>query len=288
VIEDGKPVLVFANEVPENIKFEYGEKVAIWDVHNLLWLFQEYEDIKSEFIALLDYSVNDIEPSPPIPDLFQKALNKVLTVPEAPASGMKPEAPEALKANNIGAASEGKRKPLNWEERLRHIEPGREQFQKYEEFCIDILKYALGSYLTLWESQEQTDGGMHRFDLCCKIKNGVHHDFFDSIKYYFNTKYIVFEFKNYIGKITQKEIYTTEKYLYGTALRKVAIIISRKGNDENALRAVKGSLREDGKLILCLSDQDLLKMANLKTSVEKEPADCLGEMLDTLLIHLEK
>ncbi len=68
----------------------------------------------------------------------------------------------------------------------------------------------------------------------------------------------------------------------------MAIIISRKGYDDNALRAAKGSLRESGKLILCLTDQDLLKMADIKTCGEEEPADSLSEMLDALLIHLEK
>ena len=48
------------------------------------------------------------------------------------------------------------------------------------------------------------------------------------------------------------------------------------------------SLRENGKLILCLSDLDLLKMADIKAQGEKEPADFLSEMLDRLLIHLEK
>jgi len=41
-------------------------------------------------------------------------------------------------------------------------------------------------------------------------------------------------------------------------------------------------------LILCLSDLDLLKMADIKAQGEKEPADFLSEMLDRLLIHLEK
>jgi len=291
LLERGKPILVFANEVPKYIKDQCWEQfqVSIWDVQNLLWQFQKFEDLKNEFIALLDYSVNDIVPLPPNTDVFQESLNKASMISQAPDSGMHQEAtPEAVLKAGTGMDSEVKRKPLDWEERLRHIEPGQEQFQEYEKFCVDILKFTLGSYLTLWESQEQTDSGLHRFDLCCKIKNGVHQDFFDSIKHYFNTKYIVFEFKNHTDKISQKEIYTTEKYLYGTALRKVAIIISRKGYDDNALRAAKGSLRESGKLILCLTDQDLLKMADIKTCGEEEPADSLGEMLDALLIHLEK
>ena len=65
--------------------------------------------------------------------------------------------------------------------------------------------------------QKTTEENLYRFDMCCKIKNGVTQDFFDTICKYFSTKYIVFEFKNYEKPITQREIYTTEKYLYEKA-----------------------------------------------------------------------
>jgi len=93
--------------------------------------------------------------------------------------------------------------------------------------------------------------------------------------------------KNHSEKISQKEIYTTEKYLYEKALQRVAIIISGKGADENALAAVRGSLRESGKLILCLSDRDILEMIEIKERNEQPTEAFLSAMLDDLLIHLE-
>ena len=150
------------------------------------------------------------------------------------------------------------------------------------------MKNVLGEYLGLWVVQERSNNGLYRFDLCCKIKNGVNQDFFVTIQNQFNTKYIVFEFKNYEDKITQKEIYTTEKYLYAKALRSVAIIVSRKGADENALAAAKGCLRESGKLILCLLDEDLKELLRIKEKDEQPTAEFFEAMLDDLLIHLEK
>lgn len=288
--KSGRPVLVFANEVSSQIKLNYLEKhhILIWDVQNLLWLFQEFEDIKSEFIALLDYSVSDIEPVPPDPNVFQEVQSRDLNFSQESSSETVPEVEAEIPTKTETEANfREKQRVLAWEEKLQGIKPGQEQFQEYEQACIDILKYTLGSYLTLWEQQASTDEGLHRFDLCCKIKNGVQHGFFHTITHFFYSKYIVFEFKNHADKITQKEIYTTEKYLYGTALRKVAIIISRQGYDDNALRAVKGSLRESGKLIMCLADRDLLKMADSKTHGD-EPADFLDELLDSILVHLEK
>lgn len=264
---DGTWVLAVANKVSPGLRARLAEEygVHVWDVANLLWLFEGHEEIKKEFIALLDYTVEGIEPEPPYPNLLRNE----------PAAAPKPEETEP---------------ELSWKERLDKVVPGKDQAPAYETLCVQFLKSVLNTYLTLWKMQERSNDGLYRFDLCCKIKMGADEnvEFFDTIQRYFNTKYIVFEFKNYSEAITQKEIYTTEKYLYEKALRKVAVIISRKGMDKHAEQAVRGCLRETGKLILCLSDDDLLKMNALEECGEGDPVDVLGEKLDALLIDLEK
>lgn len=245
---------VISKEIKENCFETYG--IYIWDVKNLLWLFEEYSDIKNEFISLLTYSIDDLQLEIPEPQLFkEKQIEK---------------------------------KERTWEERLKDIQPGKEFFKEYEKICTEILKNVLGEYLGLWAVQEHSNDGLYCFDLCCKIKNGVNQDFFNTIQNYFNTKYIVFEFKNYKERITQREIYTTEKYLYKKALRSVAIIVSREGASRNALSAAKGCLRENGKLILCLSDKDLNELIRIKEKDEQPTAEFFEAMLDDILIHLEK
>lgn len=252
-------ILVVGNIVSKEIIEKYFEKykIHIWTLSNILWLFEEYPDIKNEFISLLTYSVDDLKLEKPCHSLFQEQRN----------------------IKNEGT----------WKSKLLAIKPGKgERSKEYEDICIEILKNVLGEYLGLWKVQESSNNGLYRFDLCCKIKNGVNQDFFDTIKNYFNTKYIVFEFKNYEKEISQKEIYTTEKYLYEKALRRVAIIISRKGASKNALSAARGCLRENGKLIMCLSDQDLIELINIKEKEEQPTAEFFEVMLDDLLIQLEK
>ena len=56
--------------------------------------------------------------------------------------------------------------------------------------------------------------------------------------------------------------------MYKKALRSVAIIVSREGASRNALLAAKGCLRENGKLILCLSDKDLNELIHIKEKGE--------------------
>ena len=149
------------------------------------------------------------------------------------------------------------------------------------------IKYIFSDDLELFEELKKSNGGLYRFDLCGKIKHGESNEFFDTIKSFFNTKYIIFEFKNYSRKITQKEIYTTEKYLYEKALRKVAVIVSRKGADTNAHKAIRGCLRESGKLIICLSDEDINKLIDIKNS-SGIPGSELEGILDDMLMDLEK
>lgn len=257
-------ICVVANLVSDETKRKYEEAKLgyVWDIRNVLWLFEDYPELKNELISILNYSVENIEPERPEPFIFEESSQMENTDPESVAD--------------------------SYIAQLKVLETGSAAFKKYEELCVSILKYILGEYLTLWEQQKTTEEDLYRFDMCCKIKNGVTQDFFDTICKYFSTKYIVFEFKNYEKPITQREIYTTEKYLYEKALRKVAIIIYRKGADKHAKMAARGSLRESGKLIICLSDEDLKAMLQIKKEGEKTTGGYLEDILDDMLMRLEK
>lgn len=258
-------ICVVANLVSDETKRKYEEAKMgyVWDIRNVLWLFEEYPELKNELISILNYSVETIEPKRPEPFIFEEESSQTETTE-----------PESVADSYI--------------RQLDALGTGRESFLKYEKLCVSILKYILGEYLALWEQQKTTEEDLYRFDMCCKIKNGVTQDFFDTICKYFSTKYIVFEFKNYEKLITQREIYTTEKYLYEKALRKVAIIISRNGADKHAEMAARGSLRESGKLIICLSDEDMKAMLQIKKEGERTTGEYLENILDDMLMRLEK
>ena len=57
--------------------------------------------------------------------------------------------------------------------------------------------------------------------------------------------------------------------------------------DENAQKASRGSLRELGKLIIGLSDEDVNKLIDMKDN-DEDPSDYLQVLLDNMLIDLEK
>lgn len=257
------PVIVIANLIPvalrEKLK-EYPELIVL-DIQNLLYLVKDEEVLKNRLLSVLSFSVDNIVPVKPI-ELFQ--YNLKVPIPD--------KSPFEYLINKIEA----------WE-------PERKENTKYEELCTEVLQYLFSDDLTLWEVQHKSNDDLFRFDLICKIKNENNKEFWRMAESFFGTKYIVFEFKNYTGKITQKEIYTTEKYLYLKALRGIAIIISNKGTDKNAEKAIKGILREDGKLIISLTNTDLVSMLKLKAEDENSnPADYLSMKLDDILLNLEK
>ncbi len=85
---------------------------------------------------------------------------------------------------------------------------------------------------------------------------------------------MVFELKNYTGKIGQNQVYSTEKYLFKGAFRSVAIIFSRLEPNDNAVEASRGAMRDGEKLLIHVSDTDICKMLELRDD-DDDPADYL-------------
>lgn len=231
--------------------------INVIDISNLLYLVSNNQKMKDRLINLLDFSIEGI---------MEKELYFNIDLKQYK---------ECIESN------------YGYIERLETIIAGKKNAQQYEKFCVDILKYLFNDTLTLWEEQQKSNDDLFRFDLICKIKNNINNEFFNTIENYFSSKYIIFEFKNYIEEITQKEVYTTEKYLYKTALRTVAILLTRNGVDKNGIKAIKGTLRENGKLIIVLDDSDIKQMIYAKEHGE-DYIEILINKLDKMLASLEK
>lgn len=74
-------------------------------------------------------------------------------------------------------------------------------------------------------------------------------------------------------------------YLHGS--RNVAIVIARNGYTSNAEWAAKGCLRENGKLILLITIDDLKEMYARKIQ-HNDPSEVLLDKIDDMLSKLEK
>ena len=155
----------------------------------------------------------------------------------------------------------------------------------YERTCEKILKYLFPNDLHGWHSQKRTDDGLNRFDYVCRVRPTT--EFWKFLIDHLGSRYILFEFKNYAGKIKQGQILTTEKYLLARGLRRVAIIMTRAGAAPHAIAMTQGAMREHGKLMLIVNDEKLCDMLHMKERGE-DPADFLFEMADDFLLTLPR
>ncbi|MBB5367487.1 MULTISPECIES: hypothetical protein [unclassified Janthinobacterium] len=163
------------------------------------------------------------------------------------------------------------------------IQPGREGSRDFEGACINALKYLFEKDLHGWHEQCETEDGLHRRDLVCRILPNS--EVWRLILSDLSSRYVVFEFKNYGAAITQSEIITTEKYLYPSALRKVAIIISPHGCSQSSIRVIQGAMREHGKLILTLTVKEISDLLVGK-DCGTDPNTYLFEQVDNFLMGL--
>lgn len=169
---------------------------------------------------------------------------------------------------------------------LFNITPGKGGWLKYEKKCTEILKFLFELELDGWFNQKTTDDKLNRYDTVCRIKSIE--SVWGFITSQLHSQYIVFEFKNYTKKITPMQVLTTEKYLFENALRKVAIIISRKGPSVEALKMRDGAMRDSGKMILTLKDDDLVNMMEDMVSGTRSPSDYLYNLVDDMLLKLSR
>ena len=256
---------IIDEEVKENIIETTG--ITVWDRSNLFELTEKSPILKSELESiLLQKSLSENDAFEGIDTSIKSNIDSLITI----------------KPKRVKPKVEIK---TELTEELKNITPGQEECREFEVKCVEALKYLFQEHLTVWKEQNKTDDDLHRFDLICRIASN--HDFWKSLNTYFNSRDILFEFKNYSEKIQQGEIYSTEKYLFKKALRSVAIIIARNGASNNAIKAAKGILKESGKLIIILSLDDLIKMINLKEEND-DPNAFLAELMDRTLLELSK
>lgn len=251
------PILVTAFKIDEKKRSQYQEEypdLILIDIANLLFAVQYRTELRNELIAILPFTVDDIEP--------QKGFVQF----------------DSLQHDDY---------TNTLIQEMILCEAGRPFARSYEVLCRKLLENVFSEDLALWSEQQKSNNDLYRFDLLCRIKDENQKTFWSILERYFKSKYVIFEFKNYKEPITQKEVYTTEKYLYAKALRSVGIIIAAHGYDEHAYWAAKGCLRENGKLIILLDTEDLIKMNKMKLDLE-DPSTYLLDKLDEILSELEK
>ncbi|WP_164707455.1 hypothetical protein [Metapseudomonas otitidis] len=255
----------YLNKKPKNPIIE------IWDRSTLLEKTIAYPDLYDSLVSLLEITPEELT-------LFSSkvsvdAENEVLSLESSilVRDSYDLEIDEKISESYI--------------QRLKEIPLGKNGAKDYENLGCAIFKYLFEKDLLGWREQLNTADGLNRYDYVCRIKET--NSLWQFLIQNLNSRYIVIEFKNYAQEIGQEQVLTTEKYLLDKALRKFAIISSRKGKSENAQKMAQGAMRESGKLIVILEDDDLVQMLQMKDS-GSDPADYLFNLIDDFLLTLPR
>lgn len=238
--------------------------ITIWDIPNILYICGNDAELSKELSNLVYYSLSDIFSSKPYGWVPRQTDEKSVLR-------------EPTNQNRVESLVE----------RLNASSPGKEKkaASEYEDICTEIVQFLFGNAFTQNSKQHKTNDELFRMDLLCGIKGTS--AFWKLIIEHYNTRFVVFEFKNYSEILPQNLVYITEKYLFNAALRNVAIIVSRKGFSENAKIAALGCLKECGKLIIDITNNDLVEMLHKKAD-DEEPSDYLFWKLENLLMSVSK
>lgn len=268
--EDFGGLLVISTFLNRKIasKIKEEEGVEIWDRNMLFYLTKDFPDLRAKLEKiLLTWQ------QPGTEDIYQ-GMEQIRSYD-----------PQSIFSIRIKHITEPITKGKEICKELISIDSGWYKSKSFEDLCQEAVKYLFEGDMAFWQSQVTTHDQLHRFDLIARIASL--HDFWRSLARDFHSRYVVFEFKNYADPITQKEVYSTEKYLFTTALRSIAIIISRKGSDKHAKVAMQGSLRESGKLIFGLDLDDLCEMLSMKDDGD-DPNTYLSDKLDGILMLMSR
>lgn len=173
-----------------------------------------------------------------------------------------------------------KNEAQNFIRELKECKAGREHASLYEKLCCRILRYLFPNEFFVFSEQCPTHDGLYRMDLQVALNGKA--PFWRFLKNHFQSRYVVFEFKDYSDKLDSSVVDGTKKYYCRDVMRNVIFLVSRKGFDPHAKTAAIKTIR-DSQLMVELTDSDLIEMLNMKQSGQ-DPSLHLMRKVDLLLM----
>lgn len=258
--KDVHPILIISSFVDEELKEKIlkAYQIEVWDIANLIFLCSSFSKLSKQLSFYISYSIYDISPVKPLE--FLSFHNKVVTNKNTSYYQM-------------------------FEQQLANCHPGKDnqEDKAFEKICTNIIEYLFSSEFFQMSKQHKTNDDLFRMDLICSLKGTT--EFWKFLIQFYSTKFVVFEFKNYSKKLSQNLLFIASKYLFPEALRNVCFMISRLGINENAQKVIDSKIKSEKKLLISLTDEDLLIMVAKKEQGE-DPSDYLLEKVENMLMSL--
>ena len=154
---------------------------------------------------------------------------------------------------------------------LEAISPGRKDARLYEKCVFEILCFLFEPELTEPELQSETGDRVQIRDIV--FFNDSTHRFWTMVRQEHNARNIVFELKN-TRSINNRHIDQLSGYLTST-LGRFGVLVTRAKPPPSVIKKARLLYNSDRKVILILSDSDLIAMIKHKAFQDKDPINTL-------------
>lgn len=150
-------------------------------------------------------------------------------------------------------------------DRLKKCTRGKEFWREYEIIGKEIFDYLFSEDFLNYgtEAQSTTSDGVCRRDLIINNTPVDSNSIWSIVQKRYNSMLIVVDFKNYKESLNSTNFYEPTKYL-NRQTGMFGIIFTREDLGESAKKEQLRLLRSEEKVLLCLSDNDLLSMLEEK------------------------
>lgn len=169
--------------------------------------------------------------------------------------------------------------------RLNVCPKGKQGWVEFQDLCKEILVHLFIPPLVGPFIQSRTESGLHVRDLIFDIPYSVT-NFWGYIRDKFESSALVVECKNYASRIEGNQIVISSKYLGKNRLGRFGIVFSRLEPASSATKEMRRLWLDDNKLVLCLIDDDLTRMLELKEK-NRKPEIVIDKAIHEFLRALE-
>jgi hypothetical protein len=150
--------------------------------------------------------------------------------------------------------------PPSFQAMLQSVPPGKPGWSQYQKLCRNIFEHLFCPPLSSPIEESSNEAKVNRRDFV--VPNYANDGFWMFLRTHYRADYVVVDAKNLTGMSTKNHVLQVCNYMtpHGTGL--FGVIITRKGTD----RAADYTRREQwvlhGKMVIVLSDDDILQMLN--------------------------
>ncbi|WP_448140384.1 hypothetical protein [Sphingopyxis fribergensis] len=271
--KDRRPLLILSASVPEMPQgwIESDFDLEVWDREKLLQMARgDVATRLRNFIERSDQWHAEVKSTP----------HRVRALPldelAAEHAELRAERQDAFALALASDPTEDKVTGKHLCDELKKIPRGKKGAKALEEITSRIFAFLFPGDLVQTEpATKRTEDGLNIYDLVFQIRNRT--EFWTSLARDMRSRVLLVECKNYASSIKAMQIYTTERYLSPSALRAVALIVTRAKPHPTAIAAASGALRDSGKLILILDEEALCLMLHARDLQRSSPARAIDE-----------